>query len=105
MSGMSGMSDFCENDYTNLYLTQLFKTLGQLSAALLTTTLAVPVYSFYSRYYRENKVFEMFKDKYSESDNQSSTSTLHGNNIEDSVEDNEDNESTDLDSFSVNKNN
>lgn len=96
------MSDFCEKDYTNLYLTQLFKTLGQLSAALLTTTLAVPVYSFYSRYYRENKVFEMFKDKYTDSDMQSEneSSTLNENNNGDSVEDNE---STDLDSFSVNK--
>lgn len=102
------MSGFCENDYTNLYLTQLFKTLGQLSAALLTTTLAVPVYSFYSRYYREsrgNHVFEMFKDRYTDDDMESEnannqSSTLNENNIEDSVEENE---STDLDSFSVNK--
>lgn len=93
------MSELCDKDYTNLYLTQLFKTLGQLSAALLTTTLAVPVYSFYSRYYRETKVFEMFKDTDSESDNESSTLNENDNNG-DSVEDNE---STDVDSFNINK--
>lgn len=94
------MSEFCDKDYTNLYLTQLFKTLGQLSAALLTTTLAVPVYSFYSRYYRETQVFEMFKDTDTDSESEKESNTLNENNIGDSVEDNE---STDLDSFSINK--
>ena len=35
------------DNYYNLYLTQFFTTLGQLSAVLLSTTLAVPMYSFY----------------------------------------------------------
>lgn len=52
------MSNLCENDYFNLYMTQLFQTLGQLSAALLTSTLAIPVYSYYSRYMRNNTSYE-----------------------------------------------
>ena len=58
------MSNTCHNDYFNLYMTQLFQTLGQLSAALLTTTLAVPVYSFYTRYNRntDNTHYEMFEE-------------------------------------------
>ncbi len=35
------------DNYFELYFTQFFTTLGQVSAVLLSTTLAVPVYSFY----------------------------------------------------------
>lgn len=35
--------------YFDVYMTQLFTTLGQLSAVVLSGTLAVPLYSYYSK--------------------------------------------------------
>lgn len=35
--------------YFDIYLNQLFTTLGQLTAVLVSTSVAVPVYIFYSR--------------------------------------------------------
>jgi hypothetical protein len=47
------MNTFCDNSqfqsWSNLYFTQLFTTLGQLSAVLISTTVAVPVVSYYSK--------------------------------------------------------
>ena len=36
-------------DYTDLYLKSLFTTLGQLSAGILSLTVAIPVTSYYQR--------------------------------------------------------
>jgi hypothetical protein len=36
-----------ESSYLDLYLTQLFSTLGHLSAAVVTSAVAVPMYNFY----------------------------------------------------------
>jgi hypothetical protein len=36
-----------EASYLNLYLTQLFSTLGHLTAAVVTSAVAVPMYNFY----------------------------------------------------------
>ncbi len=36
-----------DKSYIDIYLTQLFITLGQLTAAILSSTIAVPVYSYY----------------------------------------------------------
>jgi hypothetical protein len=36
-------------DYTDLYLKSLFTTLGQLSAGILSLTLAVPVATYYQK--------------------------------------------------------
>jgi len=39
----------CENnDWTQIYFTQLLTTLGQLSAVILSGAIAVPVASYYS---------------------------------------------------------
>lgn len=47
------MNTFCDNSqfqsWSNLYFTQLFTTLGQLSAVLISSTVAIPVVSYYSR--------------------------------------------------------
>ena len=47
------MNHFCDDSqfqsWSNLYFTQLFTTLGQLSALLISSTVAVPVVSYYSR--------------------------------------------------------
>ncbi len=44
---MSGNDDY--NDYYNLFMKQFIETLAQLSAVLVTSTLAVPAYTYYSR--------------------------------------------------------
>lgn len=44
--------DTCNCDYnswSNLYFTHLFTTLGQLSAVLLSGSVAVPMVSYYSK--------------------------------------------------------
>lgn len=47
------MNTFCDDSqfqsWSNLYFTQLFTTLGQLSAVLISGTVAVPVVSYYSK--------------------------------------------------------
>jgi hypothetical protein len=96
------MSNTCENDYFNLYMTQLFQTLGQLSAALLTTTLAVPVYSFYTSYSRktENTHYEIFEEENSnfvDSNNNTAENTCDEADIDADIDD----DSSDLDDCSL----
>lgn len=38
------------------YMTQLFTTLGQISAVVLSTTVVVPMYNFYTRRYMKRNV-------------------------------------------------
>jgi len=45
------MSNECNLDYNEIFTKQLFQTLGQLVAGLLSSSLAIPVYSFYTRGY------------------------------------------------------
>jgi|694.fasta_scaffold23802_12 hypothetical protein len=40
----------CSSDYYNIYYLHFFKTLGQLSAGLLSAAVLVPMYTYYSRY-------------------------------------------------------
>ena len=47
----------CGSDYYNIFSTQFFQTLGQLTAGLLSTAVLVPMYTYYSRYmFNENLV-------------------------------------------------
>jgi hypothetical protein len=45
------MSNECNLDYNQIFTKQLFQTLGQLVAGLLSSSLVIPVYSFYTRGY------------------------------------------------------
>jgi hypothetical protein len=38
----------CTSSYSDIYYAHVYATLGQLTAMVLSTTVAVPVYSFYS---------------------------------------------------------
>jgi hypothetical protein len=44
----------CSCDYYNVYSLQFFKSLGQLTAGLLSTAVVVPMYTYYSRYFLSN---------------------------------------------------
>jgi len=44
----------CSCDYYNVYSLQFFKSLGQLTAGLLSTAVVVPMYTYYSRYFLNN---------------------------------------------------
>lgn len=48
--------DYCEvsdfQSWSDIYFTQLFTTLGQLSAVLLSGTVAVPMVSYYTRNFK-----------------------------------------------------
>lgn len=105
---MSNTTTTCDNDYFNLYMTQLFQTLGQLSAALLTTTLAVPVYSFYTRYNRntDNTHYEIFEENsnFVDSNNNTAENTCDDADIDADIDADDadiDDDSSDLDGFSV----
>ena len=41
-----------DTTYFDTYMTQLFTTLGQISAVVLSTTVVVPVYNYYSQRYQ-----------------------------------------------------
>lgn len=43
----------CEIDLQTVFLTQLFTTLGQLTAGLVSVTVAVPVLSYYSTGFKQ----------------------------------------------------
>lgn len=44
------------DSYFETYLTQFFTTMGQLSAVVVSSTVAVPVYNFYvKRYFNEKR--------------------------------------------------
>ena len=48
----------CNSNYTQIYSENFFKTLGQLSAGVLSTTVLVPVYTYYTKgyfFYNNNK--------------------------------------------------
>lgn len=42
-------------DYSNLFIKQFIQTLAQLSAVIVSTTVAVPVYSYYVRFLSNTK--------------------------------------------------
>lgn len=46
---MNKMAD--TNDYMNIYLTNFFTTLGQLSAVVVSTSVVVPMWNFYNMGY------------------------------------------------------
>lgn len=48
--------------YFDIYLNQLFITLGQLTGVLVSSTIVVPVYTYYSRGFIRNELRELFKD-------------------------------------------
>ena len=102
---MSNTTTTCDNDYFNLYMTQLFQTLGQLSAALLTTTLAVPVYAFYSRYSRttNNTNYEIFEENsnFVGSNNNTAENTCDEEDIDADIDADIDDDSSDLDDCSL----
>ena len=40
----------CETDaYSKIYFTQLFTTLGQISAVIFSSSIAIPIASYYSK--------------------------------------------------------
>ena len=43
------MYESCGPEYYDIFMKQFMQTLGQLGAAVVTSTLAVPVYSYYTR--------------------------------------------------------
>lgn len=47
---INNMESYCEyTSWSEIYFTHLFTTLGQLSAVLISGTVAVPVVSYYSK--------------------------------------------------------
>lgn len=43
------MYENCGSEYYDVFMKQFMQTLGQLGAAVVTSALVVPVYSYYSR--------------------------------------------------------
>jgi len=51
---MLGIQSECSCDYYNVYSLQFFKSLGQLTAGLLSTAVVVPMYTYYTRNFLSN---------------------------------------------------
>jgi hypothetical protein len=56
------MYENCDSGYYNLFMKQFVQTLAQLSAVLVSSTLAVPAYSYYMK-------GGLFKSKYTNDNN------------------------------------
>jgi nucleosome binding factor SPN SPT16 subunit len=69
------MSNECNLDYNQIFTKQLFQTLGQLVAGLLSSSLVIPVYSFYTRGY----IF------YNNNNNNNNTNNNNNNNNNNNV--------------------
>ena len=85
----------CPSSYSDIYYAHVYATLGQLTAMILSTTVAVPVYSFYStgmykrvwtNFWTPNEVVEV-------EDVEDEESNIEESNIEDVEESNVDIES------------
>ena len=75
-------------EYYNIFMTKMFETFGQLAATLVTTTVALPMYSYYynrqQRLLAQTRLTELFcsenegdSDSYEESDEEEQEEQLH----------------------------
>lgn len=48
--------------YFDIYLNQLFSVLGQLTAVLVSSTVIIPVYGYYSRQFVRNGFNDLIKE-------------------------------------------
>lgn len=76
------MGNGCENVYYDIYMTQLFQTLGQLSAAIISGSLALPVYSYYFRSNTRNLTEKTTQKNEFEFDNEFSNDFQVNNNYD-----------------------
>jgi len=55
----------CSCDYYNVYNLQFFKSLGQLTAGLLSTAVIVPMYTYYTRNFlsNNNQVYTKYENQ------------------------------------------
>jgi len=82
--------------YYEIFMNQFVQTLAQLSAAALTTSVAVPLYNFYVR--RKNNIYEEVNQEDLEEEDQD----LEENNQENNEADHEANEADEEDNSSDN---
>ena len=88
------MSNECNLDYNEIFTKQLFQTLGQLVAGLLSSSLVIPVYSFYTRGYifynnNNNNVSQFNEPSDNEEDNTVSDNEASDNEADNEASDNE----------------
>lgn len=79
----------CSCDYYNVYSLQFFKSLGQLTAGLLSTAVVVPMYTYYSRNYLGYKEKEEYQEYHEDNKEHSESDDSESEDIED-IEDIED---------------
>ena len=93
------MSNECNLDYNEIFTKQLFQTLGQLVAGLLSSSLAIPVYSFYTRgyiFYNNNNNNNNNVSQFNEPSDNEEDNTVSDNEADNETSDNEaDNEASD----------
>lgn len=78
---MLGNQSECSCDYYNVYSLHFFKSLGQLTAGLLSTAVVVPMYTYYTRFMSNNqRVYTEYekdeKDDYENDDEEEEESDL-----------------------------
>ena len=62
------MQNECELNYQELFVKQLVQTLAQITAGLLSSSLAIPLYSYYKTKFMTNSFYEDLEDDSDEND-------------------------------------
>lgn len=90
------MYEDCNFDYYNVFMKQFIQTLAQLSAAVVTSAVAVPVYSYYKQtsFYKKPLSDEVYEFN-NENDVEESENVTEREVSEEDADDEADIESTD----------
>lgn len=92
------MYENCGPEYYNIFMKQFMQTLGQLGAAVVTSALAVPVYSYYTRNLlsKKNTVNEVYSTENEFNKNLDESDNITEKDVTDDDEEKSNDESDDL---------
>jgi uncharacterized membrane protein YcgQ (UPF0703/DUF1980 family) len=99
------MSENCNSDYYNIFMTQLVKTFAQLTAGVLSVSVTAPVYNYYLKTFAtQNNHTEQLdsdlevEDRETEYEAEEEEENQEGEENQDVEEGEENNSTTDVDS-------
>jgi cell division protein FtsL len=73
------MYENCGPEYYDIFMKQFMQTLGQLGAAIVTSALAVPVYTYYTRNFLSSSKNQSVNEVYNtENENDHTSTTVEG---------------------------
>lgn len=84
------MQNECELNYQDLFIKQLVQTLAQISAGLLSSSIAIPIYSYYKTKFMTNSFEYEDLDENNENLDENEEDELDENDDDDDLEEIED---------------